>query len=365
MPEFNPYETRRLIGITANLRRPSTFILNMFFKRYIGPTGARKIAFDTDSRLRGIALFCAPHVAGKPVRDRGYTTKEFEPAYVKPWMNFDPWKNLDRMIGEDFNGSMSPAQRQAANLVRGFNDLKQITFTRLEAMACEGVVTGEQVISGDGIPTDVTVDYGRKTAFTVTLTSTDRWEESGVSPVDDVGGWCRDYAAENGVSPNRVVFGPLSWNAFAADPKFEKAVNQDYKRQTPGSQVDSMILGDATPGILMGVLKSGGGVIELWVYQQTYENEAGTETKMIDDYAVIIGCEHPELTQTQCFGTVLDPALGYQSQHLVDPVTGAMMDFAPWHAFAQKPAIGESIGLMCAPLMALTEPNAVMGIVTR
>lgn len=365
MPEFNPYETRRLIGITANLRRPSTFILNMFWKRYIGPTGSKKIAFDTDSRTRGIALFCSPLVAGRPVRERGYSTKEFEPAYLKPWMDFDPWAPLDRMIGEQFNGEVSPAIRQQARLVRGFNDLKSISFMRLEAMAAEGAMTGAQIISGEGIPEDIEVDYGRKATFTKALTSTARWGEAGVSPYDDAASWSREMAAENGIAPNRWVFGPLAWDLFAEDPKFEKMINIEYKRQTSGTQSDVAVLGDATPGILMGSLKSGGGQTELWVYQQTYEDEAGVEQKVINDYSVILGYEHPELTQTQCFGTVIDPALGYQSEMLVDPVTKARMEFAPWHAFKTKPEVGEMIGLSSAPLMAMPEPNALMGVTVR
>lgn len=364
MPTYNPYETRRLMGVVANLPPPSSFLLNMFFKKEIRPTGARKVMFDVESQNKGIALLCNPIVAGRPVRERGYFTKELEPAYMKPWMNFDPYGVLDRMAGEAPVGELDPAQRQAARLVRGFNDLKTIAIRRYEVMAATALITGKVIISGEGIPTDIEVDFGRKAGFTKALTSGDRWNESGVSPISNIETWVAEYIAETGYAPTRISFDPLAWKSVRNDPLFKESIDVNYKRQTEGASMDYLMLGNAQQGQLMGVLRSGAN-IELWVYQQTYLNEAGAATKVVPDNSVIIGSEHPDLTQTMAWGTVIDPELGYQSENLRDPETGARLEFAPKHWFQQPPHIGEAIMLQSAGLPALTNPNGTMGITTR
>ncbi len=364
MATYNPYETRRLIGIVADLPPPSAFLLNMFFKKEIRPTGARKVMFDVESQNKGIALLCNPIVAGRPVRERGFYTKEIEPAYMKPWMNFDPYGVLDRMVGEAPSGELDPAARQSARLVRGFNDLKTIAIRRYEVMAAQALITGKSIISGEGIPIDIEVDYGRKAAFTKALTSGDRWNEASVSPVSNVETWVAEFIAETGYAPTRISFDPLAWKSFRADPLFDKSIDVTYKRNSEAMGLDYLMLGNAQQGQLMGSLKSGGN-IELWVYQQTYLNEAGAAAKVVPDYSVIIGSENPEITQTMAWGTVIDPELGYQSEQLRDPETGARLEFAPAHWFQQKPHIGEAIMLQSAGLPALTSPNGTMGITVR
>lgn len=359
------YSPTRLVGIVGRLPRRSSFLQRMFFKKTIPPTGARKIAFDQDTANKGIALYCHPLVAGKPVRERGFVTREIEPGYVKTWMNFDPMRNLDRIIGEDFSGPLTPAVRQQANLVRGFGDLYQIIGTRMEQQSFEALMTGAVVMSGEGIPEPINVSFGRKSSLTKTLTSTARWGEANVSPIDDIVDWVRELAAINGVSPNRVILGPLASEYLRNDLKFEKQINQDYRRQTQGTTFDTYVLDAPDQGILIGVLKAAGGAIELWEYQQTYEDETGAEQKIMGDHAVIIGYEGTVITQTQCYGTVIDPKHNYQSGEYTDPATQALMNVLPWHAFKERPAVGEMIGLDSAPLMALTERDANLAVTVR
>lgn len=354
----------KLHGIVGRIPRRSSFLRKMFFKRRILPTGARKIAFDQDTANKGIALFCHPMSNGRPIRERSWVTREFTPAYVKAWSNINPERVLDRMIGEDFSGSLDPAVRHQAIITRTLQDCLQIVDTRLEQQCYEGLIGGTQVISGDGIPEAITVNYGRVAGLTKQLTSTARWGETGVSPIDDIVDWIRELAAINGVAPNRVVLGPTASEYVRNDPKYEKLINQDYKRQTSGSQGDAIVLDSPEMGLLIGVLKAAGGSVELWEYQQQYEDESSTATKIMADLAVIIGYEHPEISQTECYGTIIDPAQNYQHA-MLDGGTGLLTPMGVWHEFAKKPAIGEAVGVMCAPLMALTEKDANLAVLVR
>ena len=360
---LDAYDTARLVGIIADLRRPSNFLLRTYFNNYIGPTGRKKIVFDVEGRNTGMAMFCSPYVEGRPVRERGFSTKEFEPAYVKPWMALDPDRPLKRRIGEDIGGEVEPEERFDAIVVANFDDLYRLCFNRIEKMAGEALVTGKNIVSGDGYETQE-VDYGRKATHTKTLTSTARWGETDVSPVKDLESWNRQYTAENGYAPNRITFDPKAFDLFRDDPLYEKAVNQDYKRQTEGSKADTLMFGDEEQGYMVGALASGGATIELWVYNQSFLDENEVNQQVLPDYAVVLGSSNENAQQTQAFGTIIDPTLGYRSELIRDPYTGQRMDVAPklWG----KPNPGQVFQMVqAAPLTALTKPNAILAATVR
>lgn len=350
------YETRALIGTLADLRRPSRFLLNTYFRGYIGPTGKEKIAFDVGNRTNGMAMFCSPLVEGRPVRGRGYFTKEFTPAYVKPWMPFDPLAPLKRSIGEPLNGDLSPAQREAALIVQGFDDLYTMCMNRIEKMAGEALSTGMNIIVGDGYPT-TQVDYGRAAGQTITLSGGSRWGQVGVSPVSDLESWIQTYIAANGYAPNIVTFTPDAWKLFRADPLYKDSIDTTYRR--PGASAgDSLMFGDAVQGQLMGRLNSG-NIVELWVYQQIFKDETGADQQALPNNTVILGASFDVAQQTQAYGTIVDPELGYESTLLRDPETGARMDVAPKTWTTPNPS-RRFIMVQSAPLTALTNPNATM-----
>lgn len=364
---MNAYDTRRLIGVLGKAPRRSSFIRKMFFKGLIPPTGERKIGFDVDTFTKGISFFCHPLSEGKHSQLPGFSYKEFEPAYIKETTTLDPFRVLDRLPGEPLNGGASITQRQNAMLLKAFTSHTIMISNRLEVMAIEAVTTGHVTVSGEGIPTAIDVDFGRKASLTKSLSGSARWGQNGVSPFDNFMDWVRELAQVNGKVPNRAVFDPISAKQMRADPKFVAATDVNYKRATSGgTQGDTFVLDYPTEGIMFGAITQGGNTIELWEYQQQYEHPIGTPNNMWPDNTVMIGYEDPtlELSHVQAFGTIIDPETGYASGVAVDPDSGVPLILAPWHAFAKKPAIGEMCGTMCAPLMALKEKNANLCVKT-
>jgi Phage major capsid protein E len=353
------YSTASMIGIVASLRRRSSFILDMFFGQYVGPTGQREIFFDIENDVLGVAPFASPLKEGRVVAEAGYQTKSFTPAYVKPKMPLDPFGPISRSMGEPLLGNLSPAQREAARVAKGFNDLMGLCYRRLELMAVEAITTGTNVVTGDGFPS-VVVNYGRAAGHTKTLGSTVEWGDAGVSPVSDLDDWMMEIATATGVQPDIVVMDAKSWKLYEADPLFEK--RRDTTLATlPGSGTA------ADPGLSTGVeggiLKAtlGGGRIRIYVYNQVYKNAAGTVVNMIDDFRVLIGTSDPRCQGTRHFGTIVDPGLGYESNALTDPDTGAIIEFAPKTWVTDDPA-QRFLMVQCAPLTALTRPNATMSV---
>lgn len=353
------YSTASLIGIVSSLRsrNRSTFMLDMFFNQYVAPTGQREIAFDVEDDVLGIAPFVSPLKEGKIVSEAGYTTKYFTPAYIKPKMPLNPFGPVSRMMGEAIGGVLKPAQREAARVAKGFDDLFGMVVRRLELMAIDALIDGIVTVTGEGYDA-VAVNFGRAAGQSIALSSPNRWYDSNISPVANLDTWIMTVAASTGVSPDRVVMDAKAWALYEADPKFDK--RRDKTLGTLGSGTNS------SPGMSRAPVKGGilkatldGGAVEIWVYQQVYKTEAGAAANMIPDYSVFVGCSDERCQGTRHFGTILDPSLNYDSSALVDPDSGAILEFAPKTWVTDDPA-QRFLMLQCAPLTALTRPNATL-----
>ena len=69
------------------------FWLKWFPRTYLSPD--QKIYFDEiDTNERRLAPFVAPNVQGRVLRDKGFSTKSFRPAYVKPKHVVDPTRAM-------------------------------------------------------------------------------------------------------------------------------------------------------------------------------------------------------------------------------------------------------------------------------
>ena len=353
------YDIVSLVAIIASLRKRSSFILDTYFGGYVGPTGDEEIAFDIEEDVLGVAPFVSPYVEGKPVRERGFQTKKFAPAYVKPKMPLDPRKPLRRQFGEQLTGNLTPAQREEARVAIGFNDLLSISYRRLELMGAQAITTGKLIVTGEGYDT-VELDFGRKPEFTQILAGAARWGEANVSPIEDLEDWIQEVAEESGVQPDKITMTRDAFRLFRDDPLFEKMIDIESRGTT--ASLDPALAKDVQQGVLVGTLGADGP--EIWVYNSIYKDEQGVIQRVLPDYCVILGSSAPEANQTRHFGTVIDPELGYSSEALTDPETGAIMEFAPKTWVTKDPA-QRFLMVQSAPLMALTRPNATMCKIIR
>lgn len=359
------YSTASMIGIVASLRSAnrSTFMLDMFFGQYVPPTGQREIQFDVEDDVLGVAPFVSPLKEGKIVSEAGFTTKSFTPAYVKPKMPLNPFGVVSRAMGEAPGGNLTPAQREEARVAKGFNDLFGMTARRLELMAIDALLDGIVTVTGDGYDA-VAVNFGRAAGQTVTLAEGSQWDDTGISPVADLDTRIATVTAATGVQPDIVVMDGKAWGLYEADPKFKERRDLTLGILPGGGTLASP--GLSRPPVKGGILKAtlDGGAVQIWVYQQQYKNDAGSVVNMIPDYSVFIGCSDPRCQGTRHFGTILDPELGYDSSALVDPESGALIEFAPKTWTTPDPA-QRFLMLQCAPLTALTRPNATMYMLVK
>lgn len=353
------YSTATMVAMVASLRsrNRSTFMLDTFFRDYVPPSGQEEIYFDVEDDSMGIAPFVSPLKEGKIVAEDGFQAKSFKPAYIKPKMAINPFGVVRRVLGEKLGGTLSPAQREAANVAKGFDKLMGSISRRLELMAIDTLLDGITTVTGEGYDA-VAVNYGRAAGHSIALTNPNRWYDAGISPVASLDSMIMTVSLAIGRQADVVVMDTKAWGAYEADAKLDKRRDATLN-VLPGAGTaisPGMTRVPIKGGILKATLDSG--AVQIWVYQQQYKHPTtGTLTNMIPDYSVFVGCTDPECTGTRHFGTILDPSLGYESSSLVDPESGLIMEVAPKTWLTDDPA-QRWIMAQCAPLTALKRPNA-------
>ena len=124
--------------------------------------------------------FVSPLVEGKLVEQRRVQTNQFKPAYIKDKRAPDLRKPVRRAIGEQIGGTLTGAEREAANVELEMTDQLDMLDRRLEWMAAQALINGTVTITGEGFPT-VVVDYGRDATLTVAKTSTGKWTQANIT----------------------------------------------------------------------------------------------------------------------------------------------------------------------------------------
>jgi len=299
------YSTHELMGVVRTLRAPVTFWLDLCFRR-VKTFGSEYIDFDEVIRGRRMAPFVAPNVSGKVMTEQGFTTKKFKPAYVKPKHVLDPTRTLTRMAGEQIGGDMSPTERFQANVADLLATQREMIVRRWEWMASQAVQFGEVTVAGEDYPT-VTVDFGR-TITDKNLTGNDRWSvaHADSDPFVDLDTWMTEMFQTGGYPATVAVMGTAAYAAMAAKTQFKEYL--DIRRVTTGTTFD-IGPGNGLPAQYKGTLTNG---LEIWVYNDIYEDNTGTNVAMMDPRDVIL-VSPAALEGVRCFGAIMDARNGYQS----------------------------------------------------
>lgn len=277
------YSTDELIGMVAALDRPSAPLLTMFFPRQM-EFDTEEVYIDKVDTARRLAPFVSPLVAGKAERSRGYSTRSFVPAYVKPKHVVEPAKAMKRRAGERLTGELTPMQRFDAATVDNLQIEEDQITRREEWMASQLLRTGSVTVSGEDYPAQV-VDLGRNAAHTKALTGGSRWGETGISPYASLKAWAVEVAKNGGAHPGTVVMDPLACELLQKDTEVRTIL--DNRRQESGN-FNFLPQANGAPGeemIRIGVI----GQFEIWQYTNLYTLEDGTVQNFMPDYTVIMG----------------------------------------------------------------------------
>lgn len=297
------FSTNVLTG-TINLLAPTpSFLLDTYFPG-TQIENAEEIHFDIMKGGRRLAPFVSPVVAGKVMSNRGFQTKTFKPAYVKPKFVWTPNRALKRMAGEALTGSLSPMQRLQALLAQDLLEQKDMVRRRMEVMGSEAMRTGKITVSGDQYPTTV-VDFGRDAALTFALTGVNRWGQAGIDPLKLLKDWSQLVLKKSGAFPRDVTMDLDSWNTFcAADSVKARLGVLASAGQLPINQSAPDVEGAMFMGSLDG--------FNFYVYSAWYEDDAGNIQPMLPTGTVLMGSRG--MQGVKAFGAIQDEEAGLQAQ---------------------------------------------------
>lgn len=289
------YSTGALVRVVESLDVPVPFLLNRYFTLR-QQSENEKIYFDRKDKKRRLAPFVSPLVEGKVVEALGYKTESFEPPYVKPKTPINPNQQFRRRAGEAIGGSLSPQQRRDLAVAEALREHEEMILERENVMAAEVLRTGKLTITGEGYGT-VVLDFGRDPALTVTLTGSDAWDNGGGDPVSDIEEWASLIQEKSGAVVTDVVLEPTAWRHMRQNEQVQKLL--DTRRGSASTAETGPLAANKVR--FVGTI----GEFNLFVYQDRYVDENGTEQRVLPVGTVIMA--GPEMEGTRAYAAIRDP----------------------------------------------------------
>ena len=323
-----------------------------FFPRTINFT-TEKIMFDEiDNNEYRLAPFVAPNVQGRVIASKGFQTRSFKPAYVKPKHVIDPSRTIPRRAGElagIIGGGMSLQQKFDLIMADNLRRERSMIENRWDWMACRAIVDGMVTVSGEDYPT-TTVNFGRDPALTTTLTGGALWTASTATPMADIQAK-RTLAFKLSRAPvNTLIFGVDAWAGFTQENHPDVQTLLNVLRRGGESIFNADNIGDGSPYNYQGYIAGANtGRLELWTYSNFYEsdgtdgNVAGMGINYLDpSYVVGVG---GGINGVSCFGAIMDRRAQLQALSMFPKV---------WDE--EDPSVTYSM-TQSAPLMVPLRPN--------
>lgn len=291
------YNTAFLNRVVDELAPAPTVFLDLFFPEVM-THDTEEVYFDKVTDKPRLTPFVHPLHEGKVVDSAGYITKSVKPAYIKDLRVHNPLKALKRRAGEALNGSLTPAQRQQANIVADLADQGRMFTRRMEVMAIEAIRDGKATIIGDGF--NAVVDFGRDASLTETLAGAEKWNASlDVDIPQQLEDWSQDIADFDGTT-EAVIMDVKSWGFMRNNTKVQKLL--DIRRGV----ADNSLVIEPAMAVKAGVQYKGMlGNFPIWVYTGSYIDPAdGLTKKYMPDNTVVLAGRRVE--GVRHFGAIMD-----------------------------------------------------------
>jgi len=336
---FDILETHELAGVIRNFPPQSSYWLDLCFPRAHYST-TEFIDFDVVDKARRLAPFVAPNVQGQPMLSRRESVRKFKPAYLKPKDALDPARVLRRMAGEGIGGSLSPQERYDAIIADTLLEQSEGIDRRLEWMACNAIVHGQVEVVGENYPS-VTVGFGRRAENTKTLAGGARWNQpTTATPAADIEAWATEMLRRSGRRLTRVTLTPAAKTAFFATDEIK------YLLETRRGSLASAEQVNASGEVAYPVMTLPGGV-QVWVYNDVYEDNDGVEVPFVEDGLVVLT---GDVEGVRAFGAIMDEEANWEP----------MAKFPKM--WPQKDPSGIFVMTQSAPLMIPGRPDASMSV---
>lgn len=293
---YDIYSTAFLNRVVDEVAPVTSVFLDLFFPEVL-THDTEEVYFDKVSDKPRLTPFVHPLHEGKVVDSIGYSTQSVKPAYLKDLRVHNPLKALKRRAGEALTGSLTPAQRQQANIVADLADQNRMFARRMEVMAIEAVRDGKATIIGEGF--NAVIDFGRDASLTETLAGADKWDANAdVDIPSQLETWSQQIADFDG-NVEAVIMDVKAWNLMRNNNKVKALL--DIRK----GDISSLIISPET-AIKAGVQYKGSlGNFQIWVYTGSYIDPAdGLTKKYMPDNTVVLAGRRVE--GVRHFGAIMD-----------------------------------------------------------
>ncbi len=355
----NPYElwtTHKLLG-TFRDTKPEDWYFGQFFQNQMRSTDEWIDFEKLPIRGRKLAPFVKPLGRGHGLFQDRIQGFRFKPANTVLEDAVDPLRPLTFQPGID--GSMfdtnrlTPMQRLGLIKMEMMNEMLLGTERRWEWLKARAIIDGKvQITYRDG--TSVLVDFQRAAGHTQTLTSGNRWGDSGVSILSQIQSDVDLMNnAEFGGMPTRITMGGNVPAVVRADQEILAHMDRNISGGTV--VVERGVISGANGGgkvYKFGELTVGGASgqrIELWVNNETYTADDGTQLRYLGANEVVYTSTPEAIKGYECFGMIVDKDAQYQ----------AIPAFPKNFETGERVKV-ENLSVESAPLMVPINPNATL-----
>jgi len=350
MTTNNPYElwqTHSLLGVFRDVK-PENWYFGQFFTNQMRSTDEWIDFEKLPIRSRRLAPFVKPMGRGHGVFTDSVSGFRFKPANIVVEDSVDPLRPLTFQPGIDASvtrpSQLTPMQRLALIKASMVQEFQTSVERRWEWMRAQAIINGEVVVTyKDG--TSVTVDFQRDNDHTETL-SGDFWGDSGFSILDHIQTIIDTMVdAEFGALPTRITMGNLAAAAIRQDEEILKHMQTDLLGGV--HRLDRGLINSGEKIYMFGALNVGGAIVELWVNNETYTNDAGATVRYVASEDIVVTGAPSAVNGYECFGMIVDKDAQYQA-----------LPMFPKNFQTGERVKVENISIESAPLFVPIHPNA-------
>lgn len=339
MADLPLFDTRTMIQALDQRLPPISFLRDFFFSKEVNTSISKYVDIDVFKGKRRLAPYVNPRMEGKLVERIGFKTFTYAPPYVKPKMVTTAQDFLKRNMNETiYAANDGPMQRAEKQVGKDLAEMEDQIIRVEEVQASQLLQTGKVIVKGEGV--DDEVDFLQSASHLPVFSGTDLWSDSSAEPLEKLRSLKRIMLQDCGKSPDVVIMGSDSIDAFLKHGNVEQAL--DTRRINLGT-IEPI---ERAPGVtLYGRIKDV--AIDIYTYDEWYiDPETGVEMPMIDPKKIILASTQGRFSIQ--YGAIQDLKAG----------NAAVSRFAKsWEK--EDPSV-RFIMVQSAPLLSLHQPDAVI-----
>lgn len=281
MAEVVQYTTREMLDAMKQAPRPTTFLQDLVIGRRLY-TDKTILEIDIDKGGETISPYVSRVGDPTPVGKDGFDTLLHAAPYIYDEITYTPSDGDQRTVGETIyqSDAQSNIDTRTADWL---NKLQDRMIRREEQQVAEALQTGKVVVSGVG--TAYTVDYQMDAGHIITLTGGDVWGSSTELKIDQFEAWSTLIQDKGAPTPEWAVLDFNSAQLLRKDSVFLALLDN---RRVKMGEIDFKTINGQRASFI-GTLDAIGLNIDLYSYQGSYKNDAGTRVRFMNDDQLILG----------------------------------------------------------------------------